>query len=68
MSKRIFALNIVFTIAEFIICLATIMAFAWGSNAFGKWWMLLFCIIPVALYASHGVYLETSVEEKDEQS
>lgn len=60
MDKKIFALDVLITIADTLIAALAILAFAWGSRYFDKWWMLLFTIIPLALFNAHTLVLDTT--------
>lgn len=70
MSKPLAAINIIWAIGDVIICGLAILAFAWGSRYFDKWWMLLFTIIPLALFNQHSLIVNADLErgEKDESS
>ena len=65
MDKRIFALDVLITIADTLIAALAIVAFAWGSRYFERWWMLLFNIIPLALFNSHTLILDVPQEEEN---
>lgn len=65
MDKKIFVLDVLITIADTLIAALAILAFAWGSRYFGKWWMLLFAIIPLALFNSHTLILDVPQEEEN---
>lgn len=70
MSKPLAAINIIWAIGDVIVCSLAILAFAWGAWFFGKWWMLLFAIIPLALFNQHSLIVNADLErgEKDESS
>lgn len=55
MDKKIFVLNIVKVVADVIVSTAAIIAFEWGAWYFGKWWILLFTILPMLMYYSSGI-------------
>lgn len=65
MDKRTFALNTVLAIVDTVIAALAIIAFAWGSWNFSKWWMLLFTIVPLALFNTHTLILDTVREEEN---
>lgn len=65
MDKKIFALDVLITIADTLIAALAILAFAWGSRYFGRWWMLLFTIIPLALFNAHTLVLDAPHEEEN---
>lgn len=62
MSKQFFVLNIMFIIADTIISALGILAFAWGAWSFQKWWMLMFMLIPLALFSQRRVIVEKGGE------
>lgn len=68
MDKKIFALDVLITIADTLIAALAIVAFAWGGRYFDKWWMLLFNIIPLALFNSHTLILNVPQEEGENDS
>lgn len=70
MSKPLAAINIIWAIVDVIICSLAILAFGWGAWFFGKWWLLLFVIIPLALFNQHSLIVNADLErgEKDESS
>ena len=67
MDRRLFALNTILAIVDTLIAALAILAFAWGSRYFERWWMLLFTIVPLILFNTHTLVLETPTEggEKD---
>lgn len=70
MNKHLLILNIFLSIGDVLICALAILAFGWGSWFFGKWWLLLFAIIPLALFNQHSLIVNADLEkgEKDESS
>lgn len=58
MTNKLLALNITYAIVDTIIAALAICAFGWGAWFFGRWWMLLFTIVPLVLFNSHSVILE----------
>lgn len=70
MSKPLAAINIIWAIGDVIVCSLAILAFGWGAWFFGKWWLLLFAIIPLALFNQHSLIVNADLErgEKDESS
>lgn len=70
MTGKLLALNITYAVVDTIIAALAICGFGWGSWFFGKWWMLLFTIIPLALFNQHSLIVNADLErgEKDESS
>lgn len=66
MNKTLSVINILWAIADVLICLAGIAAFAWGAWAFGKWWLLLFNILILALYNQHSLVVDADLERAKE--
>lgn len=50
-----FVINIIKAIADLIISALGIMGFIYGANVFQRWWILLFAILPLAMYYSSGI-------------
>lgn len=62
-----FVINIIKAIADLIVSALGIMGFIYGANVFQRWWILLFAILPLAMYYSSGiVVLGEPVEEGGE--
>lgn len=68
MGGRLFSLNVIITIADTLIAALAILAFAWGSMHFERWWILLLNIIPLALFNSHTLILNSITEEGESDS
>lgn len=68
MDNKMFALNTILAIVDTLIAALAILAFAWGSRYFDKWWMLLFTIFPLALFNAHTLVLDVPQEEGDNDS
>ena len=58
MDNKLFALNTILAIVDTLIAALAIIAFAWGSWNFERWWMLLFTIIPLILFNTHTLVLD----------
>lgn len=61
MSNKLLALNITYAVVDTIIAALAILAFAFGSWHFGRWWILLFTIIPLALFNSHSAIVDADI-------
>lgn len=68
MTSKLLALNITYAIVGTIIAALGICAFGWGSWHFGRWWILLFAIIPLALFSGHSVIVEADLKAAEEGS
>lgn len=62
MTSKLLALNIIYAIVDTIIAALAICAFGWGAWYFAKWWMLCFCIIPLALFNTHSAIVDADIE------
>ena len=58
MDNKLFALNTILAIVDTLIAALAIIAFAWGSWNFERWWMMLFTIIPLILFNTHTLILD----------
>ena len=63
MDKQLFKINILFAIADFLICGLGLCLFAWAAFFFGKWWISLFGVIPLMLYSNHGILITADIED-----
>lgn len=50
MSNKLFALNIICTVFESLVCLSVIAVFTFTAYHFGKWWVCLFNVVPLFAY------------------
>lgn len=66
MNNRLLAINIIYAIVDVILGALGICAFGWGSWFFGRWWMLLFTIIPLTLFSTHSVIIDADFKEAQE--
>jgi len=62
MTSKLLALNITYAIVDTIIAALAICAFGWGAWFFGRWWMLLFTIIPLVLFNTHSAIVDADIE------
>ena len=67
-SKQLTIINITLAIVDTIIAAIAIAAFGWGAWFFGRWWILLFTIIPLALFSSHSIIVESQEKEGETDS
>lgn len=68
MTSKILALNIIYAIVDTIIAALAICAFGWGAWFFGRWWIMLFTIIPLMLFNTHSAIVEADIEAAKEGS
>lgn len=58
-KKHLAIINIIFAIGDVIVCLAFVMMFTQAAVFFQKWWLTLFGFVPLLLYNSHGIIIDT---------
>lgn len=66
MNNKIFWLNIIIAIVDTIIAALAIVAFTAMANIMGKWWIVLFSLIPLMLFNHHTIVLLTNDRKEDE--
>ena len=67
MSDKIFKLNSLLAIVDTIIAAIAILAFVWASMNFEKWWLMLFTLVPLALFNSHSILVDSAIKEAQEE-
>ena len=63
MSKSLTAINIILVITDLILSALVVLAFAWGAWHFAKWWLILFTLIPAALYTNHSIIIDSDIRQ-----
>ena len=63
MDKHLTAINIIFAIADTIVCLAAVLCFAYCAIHFGKWWITLFSFVPLALFNGHSIVVDADIQQ-----
>lgn len=63
MSKSLTAINIILVVTDLILSSLCVMAFAWASFFFSKWWLILFTLIPAALYTNHSIIIDSDIRQ-----
>ena len=63
MNEKLYRLNKLFIIADFLIAALGVCMFAYSALHFGKWWIALFALIPLALYMNHGLILDNQITD-----
>lgn len=51
-----------FAIADTLIAALSIAVFGWGAWFFGRWWILLFTVIPLLSFMTHTVIADVAEE------
>ena len=62
MTSKLLALNITYAIVDTIIAALAICAFGWGAWFFGRWWIMLFTILPLMLFNTHSAIVSADIE------
>jgi hypothetical protein len=62
MTSKLLTLNITYAIVDTIIAALAICAFGWGAWFFGRWWIILFTIIPLVLFNTHSAIVDADIE------
>lgn len=57
MDKRLAVLNVVFAVTDTLVCLSSLVVFAYAAVTFSMWWVTLFSLVPVLLYYSHTMII-----------
>lgn len=60
MDERLYRLNTTYAVVDTLMCLAAILCFGFASWYFGKWWINLFNLIPLALFNRRTIVLDTT--------
>lgn len=63
MSRRLVVINIVIVITELILYALYIIGFVWATSHFQQWWLMLFTILPVALYSNHSLIVDADIRD-----
>lgn len=62
MSNKLLALNITYAIVDTLIAALSIIGYGWGAWFFGRWWIMLFTILPLMLFNTHSAIVEADIE------
>lgn len=62
MSKQLKTINIIFALSDTLICLVAIALFGAAAYWFSKWWIVMFTIVPLALYCNHTLIIEADID------
>jgi hypothetical protein len=62
MTSKLLVLNITYAIVDTIIAALAICAFGWSAWFFGRWWIILFTIIPLVLFNTHSAIVDADIE------
>ena len=65
MSKSLTAINIILVVTDLILSALCVIAFSWASFFFDKWWLVLFTLIPAALYTNHSIIIDSDIRQNE---
>lgn len=63
MSKTLAAINIIFAVADTIVCMLAILCFSYAAIHFASWWIMLFDFVPLAMFYGHGIIVDADIDE-----
>ena len=63
MTEKLYKLNKLFIITDFLIAALGVCVFSYSALHFSKWWIALFALIPLALYMNHGLILDNQITD-----
>jgi len=63
MNKHLTILNIAYAVVDMLVCLAACACFFFTSRYFGRWWIMLFSIIPLCLFNHRSLVLEADIQQ-----
>ena len=66
MDNKLFAINIIYAVADTFISALAIIAFSCASFYFSRWWILLLNIIPIVLFNSHSLIINQDLAAAQE--
>ena len=67
MSNQAKTINILLCIVDTLVCALAIVVFAWCARHFERWWIILFSLVPLMLFNSHVLYMDTEKEGEDDE-
>lgn len=63
MSKSLTAINIILVLTDLILSALVVLGFAWAAWYFSKWWLVLFTLVPMALYSQHSIIIDSDLRQ-----
>ena len=66
MSKPLVLINTLWAVLDTVVCCLAVCAFGWGAYHFDKWWLLLFMIVPLAVFNQHSLVLDSDIQRARE--
>ena len=62
MSQRLLTINVVYAIVDTLIFAIGICGFTLCALHFGKWWLVLFNLLPLSLFSRHSLIIDNDLE------
>ena len=62
MTKRLLVINVVYAVVDTLIFAIGICGFTLCALHFGKWWLVLFNLIPLSLFSRHSLIIDNDLE------
>lgn len=62
MTKRLLVINVVYAVVDTLIFAIGICGFTLCAIHFGKWWLVLFNLLPLSLFSRHSLIIDTDLE------
>lgn len=62
MTKRLLVINVVYAVVDTLIFAIGICGFTLCAVHFGKWWLVLFNLLPLSLFSRHSLIIDNDLE------
>jgi fatty acid desaturase len=66
LSKEIKTINILYAITDTLVCILAVACFGAAAYLFNKWWIVLFNLVPLFLFFSHTLIIDSQIKEENE--
>lgn len=63
MNDNLYKINVFYGVTDFLLCAIGVAAFTGAAFFFGKWWLILFAVLPLCLYTNHGLIIESDLKQ-----
>mgnify|MGYP003302295562 CR=1 FL=1 len=67
MDNKLYRLNTLFAIVDTLVSLLAIAAFSMGAYLFDRWWIVCFNLIPLILFHSHTLIINSDISAAEEE-
>ena len=62
MTKRLLIINVVYAVVDTLLFAIGICGFTLCAIHFGKWWLVLFNLLPLSLFSRHSLIIDNDLE------